>query len=160
CSGGESSIGINSNPAFAHTGSFSADPHYRISTPGFFTSDMRFGYSNPPQTHIYVSGWVYFHNTGTDLSTVGPEGIGRKLIYIKSNKSDGGQTYFWILSTRSYDSSVGPLDVYICADSSTSTGCFVDFLPNRLNWETWYQIEFELQESTPGQSDGFYNLYL
>jgi hypothetical protein len=164
CSGTPGSIFINSNPAFNHSGGFSAGMHYVIpsSQHGEIDNDMRPGLTIAQQTHLYISGWVYFRNNGTNVNTTDPNGIARKLIYLKALDGAGAQTYWFIVGIWAFtgDTSPGSFAIGWCADSVAAVGCVNQYFASGIAWDRWYQLELEIQESTPGQSNGFYNLYV
>jgi hypothetical protein len=161
CSGTPGSIFINSNAAFNHSGGFSAGMHYVIpsSQQGEVDNDMRPGLTVNPQTHVYVSGWVYFHNNGTNVNTTDPNGIARKLYYIKSLNGSGSQTFWFILGVWAFPGDTSP-GVFVPSWSPDNLSASIDYLSQGLHWDRWYQVELEIQESTPGEFNGFYNLYL
>ena len=162
-SNGQSSISINNNPAFSHSGTYSSGAHFRIPTSwhGEIDDDLAVGLGgiSPTLNHIYVSGYVYFHNNGTDVNTTDPNGIQRKLIYLKSLNGSGGQTYIALMGVWAFpgDTSPGSIYMYWSPDNQVAGS---DYGIAELRWDRWYQLEFEVQESTPGRSDGFFRIYV
>jgi hypothetical protein len=162
---GGTGIWIDSNTV--HSGSRSAGIHYstprsisgEIDTDAYLAKEI----ANPGITHIYISGYVFFHNSGTDVFTTDVNGIGRKLIYLKSLASSGSQTYLTVLSVRSNPGEAnygqpGHLELLVSDQSGTLSVIY--YSSTVLFWDTWYQVELEVQESTPGATDGFFNVFV
>ena len=105
----------------------------------------------PGQDHLFVRGYVYFQSPQPGGAT----NIARKIYYLKSPAGPWGMpdhdwgavlTTFNMALTISTDSAVVPPTVIS--------------LPQVLNYDRWYSIEFEVQLNTPGLSDGVARLYL
>jgi hypothetical protein len=139
-----------------HSGTYAAEQHYQISSSlsGNQESDLAISYPNPKGlTHFFLRGWVYFHNNGT--ATNG-NSIARKLVYIKANDSSGRQTYNFVLTSWASDGS--GMDLAVEPHSPTIINQWYGL--GHIPWESWHEVEIEVNFGTPGNSDGYWNIWL
>jgi hypothetical protein len=98
---------------------------------------------------------VFFHNNGGDLST-GTD-IQRKLFYIKSMVNDQ-QTYAMVLLAQTFGSpNVGVLRIDMPIGDGNARAYYSSA---SVNWDTWYSVELEVQESDPGVANGLIRVWL
>ena len=115
------------------------------------------GYPNG-LSHWFMRSYVYLaspQNGGTK------DGIQRKLLWIQG-RSDTNDTWSAFLTS---DSSGGAVPLRISNNGSTTCGVvpFSDWDVYRLNYDTWYALELEMQLNTPSAGptyDGRYTLWV
>ncbi len=116
---------------------------------------------SPQLDHVFVRGYVYFP------TPVSGQCGQRKLYYFKTsdvnNISNGAEYAASAILTSDQTATIGnghQLELRV------ATGDFING-ENRdphsttlLNQNTWYCLEFEVQLNTPGQFDGYYNVWI
>jgi hypothetical protein len=156
---------VNNNPAYVYQGDqCSYGIHYgRCSYPpescsGGGTIDIDRGCiaDNLNANHILVTGYVYIGNFQQGAAACPAL---RKLIYIQSNNWGGADAWGPVLGT-SCDAGQTTMGLYYAAQGpGNPTGATVWNVAT-LNFNQWYEVGLEVEADTPGQNDGYVNVFV
>jgi hypothetical protein len=163
---------VNTNPAYVHSGGSSLQLHYTIcgakdGSCGASSQDQNLWLSkviNPGLTHFFTRGYVYFKTpeAGATQGTI----MQRKIMWFSDDTSPGGSSHpgpDLILNTwtGANGAPINQLSLTITENASACSGPITNVWDiYRLNWNTWYSIENEIQLNTSGNTDGVWRIWV
>jgi hypothetical protein len=115
---------------------------------------------SPGLNHIFMRGSVYFKSPENGIQGLGAQ---RKLIWLgdEASASSSGGTWDIILSSWESSGGVAPSTLRLAVQGQGAScygSQFVDWMNGvpALNWDTWYDLQIEVQTNTPSAT-GPYN---
>jgi hypothetical protein len=158
---------LNTNPAFAYSGSTSGQFHYVIAAGGNASQDDNKWASKiiaPPLSHFFIQGRVYFKTPEVGLDT---HYVSRKILWWSDSTDPNNPQVNWanflVTWTDGGDSPpyskhhlmFGGNAVGGCAGGGITALWDLTTFP----WDTWCGLQIEVQLNTPGKTDAILKIW-
>jgi hypothetical protein len=120
---------------------------------------------NPGLTHVFVRGWVYYKTPESDAPAPSTTYVQRKVFYFSDSTSASNSVLNYMPTLTSWNATGGkPTSTIQLAMVLAGPNCGIPTSEKddigSMNFDTWNEVQMELQLNTPGAADGIIRIWL
>jgi hypothetical protein len=163
----------NTNPLYVHSGTASFQTHFTVcpatdGSCGGASQDQNIWLAkmmSPGLPHFFYRAWVYFKAPENGIQGQGAQ---RKLLWAGDEASLGSNAN-WDIILSSFETQTGSPSTLSLFALSQGGSCYNNNdgtqwtswmdTPYPLSWNTWYEIEIEVQTNTPSATGPYNGIY-